>query len=125
MSTYLTHGSPDAFVDFPPPATALADGSKVVCKKCQGHGGWNLMLNSYPLRDHPDTVENRHKFSHFRASCSACWGWGLIGKATQCPKGEPGEGCAYTGKEQPTGTMCLTYWICDRCGEKTTVDSSD
>lgn len=53
-----------AFTDF-------ADGSKrsgtfVLCPKCHGHGGWNLLLNQYGPG------------KHFQASCAQCWGWGWV-----------------------------------------------
>ena len=105
---YLTSESPEAFIDH-----ALMqphDDCTELCPTCKGHGGWNLELNAYALPDATeDTPENRKKFCHFRASCTACWGWGYI---------QPGT-CAHDWGS--TGNR----WKCRKCTAEITVDSSD
>lgn len=121
MAEYLTPDHPDAYVDFP-----LKDGESrdkyhptwtAVCPMCKGHGGWNLKLRSYPLHDKEDTPENRHKYSHFRASCSQCWGWGFV---------EPGsadETCIHD-YDQKWEAMHDCRWTCKKCGKTFMVDTS-
>jgi len=105
---FLNEKSKDAFVDFPKPKQR-----KKVCQKCKGHGGWNLKLNAYPLHDKKNTKKNRHLFSHFRASCSACWGYGFLQNSTICPK----------SKNQ--GHDFDHNFKCKKCKKQLHVDSSD
>lgn len=75
--TFMNETHAEAFTDFPekpecPPH--MPDASE--CPRCQGHGGWNLRLNAYPLHGLADTPANRHRNSHFRASCPQCNGYG-------------------------------------------------
>ena len=74
---YINPDQPEAFVDFPTPTPAPAGQSK--CPKCQGHRGWNLRINAYPLHPTlPDNPDNRHRHAHFRASCDNCQGQGYV-----------------------------------------------
>jgi len=108
MITFMTEDHPDAFVDFPD--IQLPDGV-TVCNRCRGYGGWNLQLNAYQLRDLANTRENRHRYAHFRASCTSCWGWGYI--IYRCSK--PGK---YIGH------YFDFHWTCRQCGVHVEVDSS-
>lgn len=74
MYKSMDHTHPDAFVDWPMKEPSYM--GNVMCPKCKGHGGWNLNLNCYPLHGKEDTPENRHRYSHFRAMCGLCWGYG-------------------------------------------------
>jgi hypothetical protein len=106
---------PEAFIDYPLKEHP-GPGYGEICPKCQGHGGWNLILNTYPLRGKKDTPENRHLFSHFRTSCGACWGWGYLREE---------QTCAHEWGDERTVERCLHEWICAKCGATTKVDSSD
>ena len=110
---YLEPTDPGAFDDFPP--VSIPKGL-VICPKCQGHGGWNLRLNAYSLHGYPDTRENRHRYSHFRASCSSCWGYGYL---------QPGQTCVHEWDYYRTIGRCLHEWKCVKCGAIREVDSSD
>lgn len=124
MREYLTVDSPEAFVDFPPiPEQAdpyiAAMGPTVICPKCKGHGGWNLVLNAYPLRDQPDTAANRHRYAHFRANCNNCNGWGYVLANSRDAT------CLHEyGFSENVGN-CLNTYECSKCGKRQTVDSSD
>lgn len=111
--SYLNESSPDAFVDFP--SKKVPKGAKK-CNRCKGRGGWNLRLNAYPLHQHKNTAKNRHLFSHFKASCSTCWGYGYIteGSESECPKPVKYIGHDFDGR-----------WKCKQCGKSIVVDSSD
>lgn len=118
MNKYLQPGKDaDAFVDYPFMKPAPQYSLTKMCPVCFGHGGWNLTLNVYPLHDKPDTAENRHKFSHFRAHCSHCNGWGYVREDEMC-----------TGHEwvfvRNTGN-CLNLHKCKHCGKEWEIDSSD
>lgn len=112
---YLTPEHPDAFVDhvLREPSGDLTK----LCPTCKGYGGWNLRLNAYPLHDREDTAENRHKFSHFRASCSHCNGWGYVHQTENCP-GHEWKHVRNTGN-------CLNLYRCTVCGKEWEIDSSD
>jgi hypothetical protein len=114
---YMKPTDPDAFVDFPkkPRATWMPD-DYVECPKCDGHGGWNLTLNAYNLWDRPDTPENRHRYSHFVASCSQCWGYGWVDpKETEC---------IHTYKFLRSTGNCLRQEKCTGCDKVIEIDSS-
>jgi hypothetical protein len=115
MKTYLTPDHPDAFIDHDHMAPSPESGLTVECPKCKGHGGWNLELNAYPLRGTPDTPRNRHLFSHFRASCSNCWGWGHV---------KPEEDHVHEWNRTRNVGNCENIWECEVCGKEITVDSS-
>jgi len=108
---FLTPEHPDAFVDFP--MKDIPEGGEV-CNKCKGHGGWNLELNAYPLHGKENTPQNRHLFSHYRASCSFCWGYGYIKDSTRCPAQDKNNGHDFDDN-----------WTCRKCGIVFKVDSSD
>lgn len=108
--------SPDAFLDFPPVDQTNWPKGATLCPNCQGHGGWNLKINAYPLHDKEDTAENRHYFRHFRASCGACWGYGFL---------QPGQTCAHEWTSSRSIGHCLSIWTCGKCGAEREVDSSD
>jgi hypothetical protein len=79
--TYIQSGDREAWVDYPaqkavPPS--YLSGYTKRCPTCRGHGGWNLLLSAFPLSGKDNTVENRHLFSHMRATCHACSGHGWI-----------------------------------------------
>lgn len=111
MSEYIDETHPDAFKDFP--YRNIPVGTKV-CNRCKGFGGWNLKLNAYPLRERKNTPSNRHFYSHFRASCSSCFGHGSIAPEQECSN--PVE---YIGHDYDAN------WNCRQCGIHTDVDSSD
>lgn len=126
MSEFLTVDHPDAHIDFPPVEESRANWLRLLkaeplaeCPVCHGHGGWNLEINAYPLRSGmEDTQENRHKFCHFRASCSQCNGWGFVSTKRDAE-------CIHT----PVATAhdnvrCLTNYKCSKCGYKYQIDSS-
>jgi hypothetical protein len=107
---------PRAFFEFPP-KRELKPGT-VTCAKCQGHGGWNLTLNCYPMpTGYADTAENRHKYTHFKANCNNCNGWGFVPEA----QGDH----VHEWKEKATVGNCLTRYKCETCGQEQDVDSSD
>lgn len=114
---YLDHNDPDAFLDHPKMERAkFLPSDYVECPVCKGHGGWNLSLNSFPLHDKPNTPENRHRYSHFRCSCSQCNGWGFTSKDNTCI-----HDMVHVAK---IGN-CLNTYECSKCGHKREVDSSD
>lgn len=115
QTPYMDHTHPDAFVDWVRREPAY--GSTVECPRCKGFGGWNLQMNAYSLHGKADTPENRHLFSHFRAMCSHCNGWGFVSPAETCP-GHEWIWEANTGR-------CLNLYRCTVCGKKSEVDSSD
>ena len=119
MQIFIDRHDPDAFVDFPQADRAAAEeiGRTEECPKCQGHGGWNLKLNAYPLRQHADTPENRHKFSHFRASCDHCVGWGYV-------KPDDTDHIHEWIFVRNLGN-CLNLHECEICGKQWQIDSSD
>jgi hypothetical protein len=116
---YMTRTDPNAFLDYPPKREKRK--GEVECPKCLGHGGWNLQLNAYALkskhRDHADTPENRHFYSHFRASCDQCNGWGCVPEADAK--------CTHEFDGGRNVGRCLHECTCTKCGKKQTVDSSD
>ena len=114
MPEYLTPGDEDAFLDFPG-KLARREGY-VECPQCKGHGGWNLRINAYKLHQHEDTAENRHLHSHFRCSCSNCWGHGCV---------PPEQTCVHEWERGRSVGRCLTEWVCAKCAETRVVDSSD
>jgi len=87
------------------------------CPQCKGYGGWNLKLNAYPLREHPDTAENRHKYAHFRASCNHCNGYGWVSK-------EDSTHIHNWIFVQNLG-RCYNRYKCDICEKIWDIDSSD
>ena len=114
---YLDETGPDAFLDFPPVDRTKWPEESVDCPKCKGHGGWNLRLNAYPLRyDCEDTPEDRHRYTHFRASCGACWGWGYLDSRDSCPH-------EWDSTSTKVGN-CLHEWTCKLCKTTRLVDSS-
>lgn len=119
MKTYLEPTHPDAFVDYPEqdPKLAATYGMTSLCPQCKGHGGWNLELNSYPLHGKEDVPENRHLFSHFRASCPQCNGYGYV-------RQEDTDHIHKWNRTRNVGN-CLNVWECEVCGKEMTVDSSD
>jgi hypothetical protein len=112
-SNYLEPTDPDAFVDFPVVSDIPEDAT--ICPKCKGHGGWNLRLNAYPLHNYDNIPENRHRFSHFRAACGACWSWGYL---------QPGQTCVHEWSHYRNIGNCLNEWKCTICGQIREVDSS-
>jgi hypothetical protein len=120
-NNYLTYDHPDAFVDFPeaPEAPVVASGWDHKwhrCPYCKGHGMHNLRLNAYPLHNREDNAANRHRFTHFKGICSACYGHGFT--LNENP-------CLHEWKEVATVGRCLVKYQCTTCGEYNTVDSSD
>ena len=119
MQTYLEPTDPEAFVDHPVQDVAFAAqyGMPVECPQCKGHGGWNLKLNAYPLHGKEDNAHNRHLFSHFRASCSQCNGWGYV-------RHEDADHIHQWETVERLGN-CLHLDRCKVCGREWQVDSSD
>ena len=116
MPKYLNPTDPGAFDDWtlkkPSPAF------KKVCPRCSGYGGWNLTLNAYGL--HPgmeDTQENRHRFSHFRAMCDHCSGWGYVHESNQC--------AGHEWKFVENLGRCYNRYECINCHVTSDVDSGD
>jgi hypothetical protein len=118
MRTYLERTDPEALVDYPPadPIAAAEIGMTELCPKCKGYGGWNLRLNAYPLHQYEDTPENRHKFSHFTASCDHCVGWGYV-------RPEDSDHVHEWKRIRSLGN-CLHLDECQVCGKQWQVDSS-
>lgn len=128
MATYMDETHPDAFLDYPP-VSAMAEQfdhyhqfekeNRKACPRCSGRGGWNLLINAYPLREGmADTPENRHKHVHFRASCSQCNGWGFVTRQQDVD-------CVHVWDRGTNIGRCLTLYKCTRCPEAREVDSSD
>lgn len=113
---YIEPTDPEAFVDHPK-QTVLYEHLSVECPQCKGHGGWNLKLNEYPLHGKDDTPENRHFFSHFRASCSHCNGYGYVSP-------EDADHVHNWVFVKNTG-RCLNLHECTVCGKQWEIDSSD
>jgi RecJ-like exonuclease len=114
ITPYLTKDDPDAFLDHVL-REPYGDLTKI-CPVCKGYGGWNLRLNAYPLNGKEDTAENRHKFSHFRCSCSHCNGWGYV---------HPKEDCVgHTWQFVKNTGNCLNLYKCALCGKLWEIDSS-
>lgn len=107
MTDYLTHESPDAFVDMT--KRKPENDAHVECPKCLGYGGWHLRLNA------------RGPGQHFNAGCMNCHGWGWVAKDS------PDAKCVHDYKEARNVGRCLNVWKCQRaeCGHEITVDSSD
>lgn len=118
MTEFMKPDDPNAHLDFPgihdKPEFAPDD---VLCPVCKGYGGWNLSLNSYKLHNREDTPENRHRYSHFRASCSQCngWGWTTAENAK----------CIHSMKHFKNTGRCLNQYKCEKCGKIEEIDSSD
>lgn len=113
---YLKPTDQGAFDDYPKMTKASFLGDDYVeCPNCQGHGGWNLKLNSYPLHSMPNTPENRHRYSHFRASCSQCHGYGYTNDLA----------CMHEFKYKRTVGNCMNEYICNKCKVPRVYDSSD
>lgn len=118
MQKYLEPTDPDAFLDFPGKQEPKPEyGYTEECLQCKGYGGWNLKLNSYPLHHYEDTPENRHRYSHFRASCTHCQGWGFV-------KIEDADHVHDWQKVRSLGN-CLHLHECSVCKKQWQVDSGD
>ncbi len=119
MHKYLEPTDPEAFTDYPLQSSEEAAKYEmtVACPKCKGHGGWNLRLNAYPLHGKDDNPENRHKFSHFRASCSHCQGWGYV-TSDNADHVHDWVWVRNTGN-------CLNLHECSICKRQWEIDSSD
>jgi DnaJ-class molecular chaperone len=118
---YIQPTDNDAFVDFPE-VKKPNDFDKSLtrihqCQKCKGHGGWNLRLNAYKLHGKEDTSQNRHNFSHFRASCDNCNGYGLVRTIDKDH--------IHDWKYIKSSGRCLHIYQCSICQAKKEVDSSD
>jgi hypothetical protein len=113
---YMEHTHPDAFVDFPMKSPNIELGRTKLCAKCQGHGGWNLQLNSYSLHDYENTPENRHRYSHFICQCSNCYGWGFV---------HENQDCVHDWEYHKSLGKCLHQYKCIHCDKIDLVDSSD
>lgn len=119
MKKYLEPGiDADAFLDHPFMQPAPQYGLTKMCPRCYGHGGWNLLLNQYPLPvGKENTPENRSKFTHFRAGCSHCNSWGYVRESETCV-GHEWVFVRNTGR-------CLNLHQCKHCGKQWEIDSSD
>lgn len=117
--SYLEPTDPGAFEDYPriDPLPAAEMGLVHECLQCKGHGGWNLRLNAYPLHGKKNTPENRHLYSHFRASCSNCMGHGYVS-----PKD-----AEHIHKWEFVKNIgnCLNLHRCSECGQEWQIDSGD
>lgn len=84
--TYVQPGDPEAWIDWPRArdrAPNYVGDNAVKCSICRGHGGWNLLLGAYPLA-RENTSENRHLFSHMKATCHGCGGHGWLRPNSDC-----------------------------------------
>ena len=117
MQKYLEPTDPGAFVDHERLNPEPSMGYTVECPQCKAHGGWNLKLNEYPLRGKENTPENRKLFSHFRASCSQCQGYGYVAP-------DNADHIHEWVFVKNTGN-CLNLHECKICGRKWEIDSSD
>jgi hypothetical protein len=119
MNHYLEPTDDRAFEDYPlqDPLKAYDIGLTIECPQCKGHGGWNLTLNAYHLHGKENTPENRHLFSHFRASCSHCHGHGYVAP-------EDAGHIHDWQRAKPMG-RCLNLYECSICKKAWIVDSSD
>lgn len=115
-SEFMNETHPDAFVDFPMQLPRPEYGYTKVCPKCKGHGGWNLALNQYALREYADTPENRHMYAHFTCLCGNCMGWGHVDES---------QTCVHEWEYKVSVGKCLHESVCKNCGQKMIVDSSD
>lgn len=111
----MDHTHPDAFVDWP--VMQPAHGYTKPCPVCKCHGGWNLQLNAYSLHHYPDTPENRHRYSHFRATCGHCHGWGYVRPENTCP--------GHEWVHVRNTDRCLAEYQCKHCNVVAEFDSSD
>ena len=111
MTDYITPDHPDAFVDYPKRPCPAVHGYSYECAKCKGHGGWNLQLNAYSLHDRDDTPENRHRYSHFKAACDNCYGWGYVSfsQGDHVHEWEPIDS---------RQARCMTEYKCKICGAR-------
>jgi hypothetical protein len=117
MSEYLSPTDTGAFDDWVRREPESAYGMSKECPVCRGYGGWNLALNAYPLHDYADTPENRHRYSHFRACCSHCNGWGYVHDSEMCS--------GHEWKFDRNLGRCYNRYRCIRCDKVSDVDSSD
>ena len=117
MQKYLEPTDPGAFVDHERLNPEPSMGYTVECPQCKAHGGWNLKLNEYPLRGKENTPENRKLFSHFRASCSQCQGYGYVAP-------DNADHIHEWVFVKNTGN-CLNLHECKICARKWEIDSSD
>lgn len=127
---YLTADSPEAFLDYPKQAQPVEHHPEwtVECPACKGHGGWNLLVNRYPLHQYADTPENRHNHAHFLCHCSQCngWGWTTSQDATcihDYAKQLSFQECRERGIYHAGN--CWHVYECSKCGSTISQDSSD
>jgi RecJ-like exonuclease len=104
----------DLYLDFPP-VRPVPEGKKT-CAACEGHGGYNVRLNAYPLHRYENTRENRHLHAHFRHGCVNCNGLGYV------PEDQD---CVHQWGERRTVGMSQHRYSCINCGSQWTVDSGD
>ena len=115
MSEFLSPTDDGAFADYP--LRQPMHGLTKMCPRCEGHGGWNLRLNAYPLHDKADTAQNRHAFSHFKTGCGHCYGYGYVQDSETC------EG--HDWKFEKNLGRCYNRYACSKCNQTMDVDSSD
>jgi len=112
---YMEVSSPDAFKDFPPKLEKPPHlPTSEECPVCKGHGGWNLQLNAYSLHSLADTAENRHRYAHFRSSCSQCMGYGWTTELT----------CIHDYQKEEQLEMFQQLYRCSKCDSYQVWDSS-
>jgi hypothetical protein len=92
-------------------------GMTILCPQCRGHGGWNLRVNAYSMHGRPDTPENRHRYSHFRAHCDQCGGYGYV-------RPDDADHIHEWVRVKNIGN-CLNLYECKVCKRQREVDSSD
>lgn len=126
-SKYLNPGDPGSFDDWKKKEIDPYYGKigyTQECPRCRGHGGWNLLVNAYPLHSYENTSENRHMFSHFRALCEICSGYGYVNPNQNNLNPE----CVQDGHKwslvENLG-RCYNRYKCLTCGITQDVDSSD
>jgi hypothetical protein len=128
MVEYLTPDHPDAFVDSFKQQPQPEIGFTHKCPKCKGHGGWNLKLNAYGLPPgYKNDITNRHKYSHFRAHCDQCNGWGYTAEPSTCIHQFDRELERVECKERGLyhAGRCWHVYECGKCGKIISQDSSD
>lgn len=117
MKRFLCPEDKDAFLDFPNKNKKPIWGTDFVeCPLCFGHGGWNLELNAYNLHDKENTAENRHRYAHFRASCSQCNGYGWVSPLNTK--------CIHSWERTIKTGNCLHIFKCSKCNASQEIDSS-
>lgn len=97
---YLSPGDPGSFKDLPvrdkPEGRLAGPGRDHQCPKCQGRGGWNLLVDAYGPG------------KHFRSHCLQCSGWGWVKERDAI--------CVHDWDETRGKRMGQRFYTCKSCG---------